>query len=190
MCTVIPDLIGDLTSNAIYYVIRRLCLANFVFRPGFPGKTWPVPRNNGGPARNTGLFLSGAFGRAGRAGASLAGGRKLFFVQLLEKPISAPPSTTPTHSTRPPYCLQHPRQPIPPHGPCTPPDSTGKRARALAYLPHRLPQSIIFDRCPRNRYSTHFFWTPVGVFGLLGLFCGGGVHFYRTSGRFCGHLCR
>ena len=39
--------------------------------------------------------------RIRRPGASPAGGQKLFFVQLLEKPISAPPSTTPSRSTRP-----------------------------------------------------------------------------------------
>ncbi len=44
------------------------------------------------------------------------------------------------------------------------------------------------DRCPRNRHSTRFFWTPVGILGCFRLFCGGGVHFYCTRGRFCGHL--
>ena len=38
-------------------------------------------------------------------------------------------------------CLQHLRQPLPTHGPRTPPDSTGQRARALAHPPHRLPQT-------------------------------------------------
>ena len=36
-----------------------------------------------------------------------------------------------------------PRQPLPPHGPRTPPDSTGKRARALAHPPRRLPRTIL-----------------------------------------------
>ena len=36
-----------------------------------------------------------------RTDGSPAGGPELFFVQLLEKPIPAPPSTTPTHAIRP-----------------------------------------------------------------------------------------
>ena len=39
-----------------------------------------------------------------------------------------------------------PRQPLPPHGPRTPPDSTGKRARAPAHPPHRLPQEVALNK--------------------------------------------
>ena len=58
---------ASLRSERIIYVIRRLCPANNVFWPGSPGKTCQAPRKNGGPARNTSLFLSGASGRGGRA---------------------------------------------------------------------------------------------------------------------------
>ena len=52
------------------------------------------------------------------------------------------------------FCLQHPRQPLPTHGPRTSPDSTGKRARAPAHPPHRLPQNALPSSIRHSPAST------------------------------------
>ena len=44
------------------------------------------------------------------------------------------------------------------------------------------------DRCPQNRHSTQYFWTPPPVFGPKWLFGPTGVHYFFTSSRFRGHL--
>ena len=103
-------------------------------------------------------------------GLSPTGGQKLFFVQLLEKPISAPPSTTPTHSTRPPYCLQHQRQPRPAHGPCTPPTAPANVRGPTHILPTgcRNPSSStgVHEIAILRVISGHLsaFWAVFGCF--------------------------
>ncbi|MCR5070864.1 MAG: hypothetical protein K6A62_02915, partial [Bacteroidales bacterium] len=43
-------------------------------------------------------------------------------------------------------------------------------------------------RCTENRHSTQNFCTPPHGFYRFPLFWPTGIHFYCTSGRFCGHL--
>ena len=52
------------------------------------------------------------------------------------------------------FCLQHPRQPLPTHGPRTSPDSTSNRARAPAHPPHRLPQNALPSSIRHSPAST------------------------------------
>ena len=71
-----------------------------------------------------------------------------------------------------------------PVGWCRPRFAQNERAQA----PASAGAVYSSDRCPQKRHPTQYFWTPIGVFYHFRLISMGGVHFYCTRGRFCGHL--